>query len=819
MSGVPRYKLNFLSIGTDTKFLFADSRGYIYAIWLNAKKELSYSFVPAIGFEKKQLWSRVQVLAAKVEGFDVDQDPDGNFHLAFMRTSEDLNQPAGVYYRHGKGAGYPWTTNKLLYESRYFRSINADTAHIQLASTKIEDRVNVYAVWDHRPLRQLFFAKSLDGGSQWAEPEIIDGPTEIDPDAAPFNLMAQAYGSNILLLWTTGLQSGVDCTQISQFSTDEGVTWVNRQSMFETLPGCPNAQKIFPLDDGFILMATIQDQVYMLAWNGVEWSEPELQSPLGIFSDPEVFNTVVFRCQQMALIGRELIVIGCDKEGDSDIWLLSRSLGELGDWFAKALEWQSPIVIQEEQINVNSPLIVCDVQNRKHILWSQSVVDAKNRADTAIYYARQENSILIGPDRILNTPELRVAQPSIATDRDGRLLVVWDSKQTGDLYFSLASPALAHNVFNWSKPLSIPVVQSAATSPDILVALSGRILVVYAIQINEKRGIYIAYSDDDGKSWNEPVEVFNASASGWYGADHPNLTQTGDGILHLSWTRKPLSSDENAIAYYYARSSDGGQTWEQPKLVTDDVLSTGTLIAQGENNIHRFWLSQGRIPGVWHDYSNDSGNTWSPSINLTGLGETPGQFYVVADELGRLHSVQVIRDNLGDFAIKYMVWSGIRWHQEDVFRIGDLTPGQIQSVNACVNSDDMLSVIYVVSWGESFDVRSNEGLYITNHILGSQPYVVPATAEQRQPIDTIPTQAPTATLVAPTSTIEPQPRTLPSQTGHSELSQDTPTSLSQQWDTAWFGPALGLGLAFLVVLASIIVIYKRKRQGYLLVLI
>ena len=801
---------------SDPFSLIADSRGYLYAFWIGNKDELIYSYVPLIGFDKKNLWSIERVIGQDVARFQVVKDADESLHLAYIRNSEENNQPAGVYYRKSRGAGSPWATARMLYESRYFRSLDNKTAHLSLAATTVEGVSTVFVAWDHPALKQLLLSKSVDGGDQWDTPIVLDGPTDIAPDAAPFNIIIHAYGSNVILLWETGLQSGVDCTQVSQISRDLGATWGDRQISFAEVPGCPTDQKLFVVNDYPLLMANIQDEVYLSAWNNTEWSVPQLQSPLNIFNDPDVFNTVIFRCHQTALIQNRLFVLGCDSEGDGDIWLLTRPLGEISEWFGQSVFWEAPKKLTEGQSNIHSPAIICEPSGIEHVIWSQTLTTSNELSDTAIYYSKLDASGWVGPSRILNTREAKAAEPSLTIDQEGRLLSSWIDSAAGSVFFSLAQSEMAHNSFNWAAAIPLPVLEPAAGSPVVLSSNSGRILVAYAIRLNEERGIYLTISDDDGRSWSQPLKVFDAVANGWYGIDQPRLAQTNDGSLHLIWTRRPLAVDDDATALYYARSSDDGITWSQPQLVIEEPLSMGFILAVGDQTVHLFWLSQGSIPGIWHEYSIDSGKTWGPSDNLSGLGEAPGLASVIPDREGRLHLVQAVRNELEGSGIKYSVWNGAVWSTVDTFHPDDGKTHLIESVGACLDMNDRLSVVYSTTPNESLDIHLNNSLNYTERRVESPPLeaanvifnppleVVTVTPEAGSPTLAI---TPTETI-PPTDVIQPPAETLPP--GASGQSQP-PGILGGQ---SWIGIALGLGLAFIIVVVAVSLALRRRRHGY-----
>lgn len=797
--------------------LLSDSRGFITAFWINKDKDLSYSYIPASVFGQGSAWSRIQTLGEGVEAFDVTMDSKGSFHVAYVRSEEADNIPAGIYYRSAKNSGSQWSNSVLLDESRYYRSVDPRTAHVEIITTQLEENEVIYLAWDNRSVKQIYLAKSTDGGKQWDEPALIDGPTVNSPNEDPFHIIAYPYGKNLLLIWSNGLQSGFDCTQYSQLSSDMGATWLDRQVMLEKLVGCPQDSRFFALDDGALLMTTVQDQVLFLAWNGTSWSDPQNQSPISSFSDPTTFKTVLFRCVQPVLAGRQLYVLGCDQEtgGGGDVWFTSRSLDPLADWYEQAKVWSESVPITTEQSNITSPEIVCDPDSHKHVFWSQTIGGQRGGLDRAIYYAKLDENGWTQPIRLLATPDNRAVQPFVANDDSGRLISVWSSDESGSVYFSVASAATAQNAFNWSNPVLLPAIQPAASSPQAWIDKSGKIFVVYAITLNEDRGIYLTRSDDGGKTWTSPKRLFDAVAYKWYLVDHPNLTQTSDGVFHLVFLRYSLPGGIGAIALYYARSDDEGETWSQPQPVIEDPLEWGRILATDERTVHRFWVGIGKNSGIWHEFSIDSGQTWSLPDNLSKIGETIGPTEIISDKQGRLHLFQAVADSSGTYSIKYDLWNGARWSVLDTFDLENKDAGQITSLGACIDSKDQLYLVYSLIRADKSTGIIQESINSISRPSPATPVEAPTSMQFFNPTNTLtPTIETTATGVITAGTtlsepviIEPTPTAivLPKEGGGAQ----TNTSILDQ---PWVGLVLGLVLALFIVIAAFVLILRRRRQ-------
>lgn len=150
--------------------------------------------------------------------------------------------------------------------------------------------------------------------------------------------------------------------------------------------------------------------------------------------------------------------------------------------------------------------------------------------------------------------------------------------------------------------------------------------------------IVIASSSDHGRTWTTPVPVSarfsRTSEDTTFGQSFP-LARTGpDGSVHVVWN----SGTERAIRY--ARSTDGGVTFTEPRLLhrytSFGIKSTiggqtnsrvkgtvraeayPTLVADATNGPRRGWLylvwSADTVPNIYFSRSTDNGTTWSAPV-------------------------------------------------------------------------------------------------------------------------------------------------------------------------------------------------------------
>jgi predicted neuraminidase len=745
--------------------LIPDSAGNIHAFWRNADSKLIYSHVPASGFAASQ-WSESTILDDSAVDLNVAIDAQDRLYLSYVRKNDTTELPAGIYYRQSSDLGNTWSAPTLLYQSAYFRALSEQDAHVQIATASAADGQSVYVVWDNRPRGQVFLIESSDGGNSWSEPEEVGIAGESAGGAIRSNLAVYARGEKVLLLWQTG-QPETGCTQNYQWSLDGSATWQPRQSISAGSLGCPQEIQIMDGNDGPIFLATSSQgnfsQVFLLAWDGTQWSDPQVQRPLSSFIDPETGQTVDFDHRQAHLdSGLDLFVLGTGRSEQGDIWWLRRSMTDVGTWFPQELVWSplTPVTIGTSRFL--SLALVAGADNLVHVFWTQTKDADLGKPDTAIYYTRWEAERLWSqPVAILVSPDEVADQPAAALDAAGDLLLVWRRGQEGQIAFSRASADQAVLPEDWSDPQILSDSQRPATSPAILADREGSIYVVYAVPINEGRGIYLTRSQDGGGTWSEPVLAFDGTAAGWDMLDQPHFTVTDNGDLYLLWTRYSLLSGQPApMTLAFSHSEDGGRTWTQHETAGENPVVWSAITSVGDRSVHRFWqeLVNGRLT-LWHERSVDNGRTWVRIAPVSVFGETQGMPNLVRDAAGNLHLLQVVDRGQGNLVLQHWRWDGARWGGQPSLNLGVDSNTSIDGLMAGVSPQGDLTAVFSCSVVPSdlteqqqyellFTKRS---LDLTGTVPTPLPPPIPTAAETRTPtqaIGVVPTPTPTVDIAA-----------------------------------------------------------------------
>jgi hypothetical protein len=647
-----------------TPLLLADSGGYLHAFWIDENQVLRYanvvaSAIPASG------WNSAEILASSAVAVDAKLDAQDHLHLAYVQIVGTSEGSAGVYYRQSESTGIDWSVPAMLYQSPYFRKLSPEDAHVQVEVSEIGAAQKVYVTWDNRLRSRVFLASSADGGLHWGEPQEIDKPEQGGGSVSPSDLTVYAQDGKVLLAWQAGGEDA-GCSQYYQWSLDGGESWQPRQRLSTGFFDCADHVHILKGQDGPIILLLESTQASLLAWDGSRWSDPQFQLTLTRFSDPETQQAVNLACLQPVLAGSQLIVVGCQSgEEGGDIWWLRRDLTNTAEWFPQESIWQPLTSVTRSQSRFLSLAAVADKEERIHVLWSRSSDAPFNIPDSALYYARWEGERLWSqPIAILSSPEEPADQPAVALEPADHLLVVWRRGSNGEIFFSQAGTNQAALPEEWSEPLRLSSPDQASSAPDILINSQGWIYVVYAVPVNEGRGLYSTYSTDGGETWSGPAQVFDAAAAGWTMLDHPRLALTGNGGMQLLWTRYTLRAGQaEPLALAYARSQDGGDTWSSPETVVESPVNWSFITGAGSQTVHRFWqeLTAGQTTTLWHERSLDSGASWERIAPISVFGQAVGSPRLAWDRAGKLHLLQVVSQGTGRYVLHHWIWDGERW--------------------------------------------------------------------------------------------------------------------------------------------------------------
>jgi hypothetical protein len=330
------------------------------------------------------------------------------------------------------------------------------------------------------------------------------------------------------------------------------------------------------------------------------------------------------------------------------------------------------------------------------MFWIQMPISNESKEELAIYYAGWNNEGWSQPAVIISGLDGLPLQLRVEADSLGRLILTWIDSKTGSVLYSWADANRASIAAEWEIPQYISSVSQVNSSPDVLADDSGKMIIAYAVPINEKRGIYFVESDDGGKTWNQPIQIFDAVSAGWDIVDHPDISLTVDGRLHILFNRyTSQGKSRQSLGLYYSQSENGGITWSDAELVSEQSVPWSKIISYDKSILHRLWQEFRQSMLVsFHQFSQDGGLTWSRPLIISSVNANTSLTSQTSDVAGNMYFLQLTGKN--NQTIFSEVWNGSNWSGQDPKELYIKDSGIPSSITASVSpTGDLVATVLV----------------------------------------------------------------------------------------------------------------------------
>lgn len=227
--------------------------------------------------------------------------------------------------------------------------------------------------------------------------------------------------------------------------------------------------------------------------------------------------------------------------------------------------------------------------------------------------------------------------PALVTAADNSLVAVVDKRGSslGDLpnTISIMSRRSTDNGKNWSEPVVVAQGGNGKTYGDPAVVLdkkTGNLICMFVgdqglwnATPDNRQGIYVSKSTDNGVSWSEPVAITDqvyANHSGWYagfaGSGHGLCLK--DGRLMFVLAIRATSATGVPLHNYAIYSDDGGDNWTLSTNAATTVGDEAKVVELEDGDI----LMSIRNPSKGNRIfckSTDRGQTWGKAYFETEL--------------------------------------------------------------------------------------------------------------------------------------------------------------------------------------------------------
>lgn len=794
--------------------LLVGPNNLIYAFWIDGRGILNSSRVFVRDFGKANSWEPRTPLAQNVLSFDATIDKDNVIHLAYI-THTDLDLlPAGVYYRQiAPGGG--WTIPKNLYASQYFRAMAAEQASLSVAApdainagsgeseadSESETGIrNVLVAWDEPALHKVLMRRSPDGGENWEDPVVVDQPSVETGSARPFDLEATIWKDQFLLVWKR--QMGESSCSIMYRVSGDALNWSAPGFIFDE-GGCPTGSGFLAQrEDLLIWQVSINNQVYLLAWDGSRWSEPQVQPELAGFLDPATARTLTLGCRDMfyQVEQNRLHVVGCDLDGSQDIWITRKTFAELEAWFPPPQSWIGPMEVAQAPFGISGLNIMAGPQGSIHALWAQPV--AQNDAGT-LHYSGWNGQAWTDPAPVLRPRGGKFNQLTAGISGAGDLMIIWQGDEACQIYFSRAPGSRAFSSVEWMDPALLPTPTGTCSSPALAAGPQETVFAAYTVAINEGRGVYLNRSPDGGRTWEPPVRVFDAQAAQWEMVDHPVIAFDG-GRLHMLWRHGLLLDPAAGQGLGYAYSDDLGQTWSAADTSVKDRLRWAGLAAAG-GAVYRVWQQAGaEYPVIVTQVSADGGQHWGQPVSIASFSDIIDSPSLLVDPAGRVNLVQLNRDYLNKVVLQHWIWYNQGWAAGDSLDIGENTGGVFETAGI-VSEDNRPAVLFTAA-NIATGSQSLQAVIGAAQAESAPPQALPSTQATAIPAESaeaaLSEQPPADEPAGPVETAPAEETQSPADPTDTPAAEPAIQEIPDEPDNApsiWTGLILGIALAVVIV--------------------
>ena len=676
----------------NTPTILIDAYGRIHAFWSELDKDGASASSDTAGTARIETrlmhsevsfgnvdWSFPETIAELMLDYSVAAPRTGGITVAYIRNKHTLDAPAGIYVKHHYGPDRGWGLLSVVYSSIYLRLLSPEQAYINLldfAEPELESTHLLYLAWYDPRQEKILFSASGNSGSTWSQVQTLGASTEqpVEPRLAS--------NGKPLLIWRASAQGGCalyqqESPEYSQISADTVVEWVPQEQILKDLTECPQQDRFFNQGETLIwLWNEGTRNVTMTVWDAEQAAWSQTFNLNFAFEDQQIQKSVTLDEIHGTISDGKIFLAGTDNSA-GEIWFTQANIDSLKLVFTPESSWVPAQRVSTQGLYASIPALAIDHQGQTHLVWSQGTKPSS--LSNSLFYAKYASGILSGPVEILPASASEIArQPSMLYDASNDSIhLAWSGGEDGAILYSWSNAREAGSPSGWAAPQLISLA-GAASWPQIGQDSRGRLYVLYVIPLNENRGVYLVRSDDKGKTWSAPVEVFNATSARWPMIDHPTLAVRQDGALDAAWVESQTPGFDHDLGIHYSVSLNGGDTWSPVLALTGPGYDWPRLTLSG-GKIHLLYASSdngsGSLYHRWAEISQPTENSPSWSIPLSipdwrnivlpyGLASSGPAEMSLPEAISTIHLVGA-NPNTG--TLRYSKWEGQRWSNSEEF--------------------------------------------------------------------------------------------------------------------------------------------------------
>lgn len=307
--------------------------------------------------------------------------------------------------------------------------------------------------------------------------------------------------------------------------------------------------------------------------------------------------------------------------------------------------------------------ITADCAGRVHVVWVEQ--DAEEDGVSYLTYSHWDGNAWTPPNDIAVAAEVLI--PSIVADSDGNLHVMYvngaaimHTRTTGGPSWSARS---------WSEAVAVGAQEVGGHHRwhDLFVDEEDDLHLLYQNWGAEGTSsfyteMYHTRSSDGGQSWSKPMLLSNRGQWAQISGTSNFLTMDEEGVLYALWGEgRSSAADYTSLEVWLARSPDGGNSWLAPVLMSDPAVQPSepvAIISDGRGTLHLLWHRGAKE--INHQRSLDQGQTWTEPVVVFTAEEGMTRYGKASTGVDGRGGVHVVLP-LDNYNLYYLRWTGDRW--------------------------------------------------------------------------------------------------------------------------------------------------------------
>jgi len=230
--------------------------------------------------------------------------------------------------------------------------------------------------------------------------------------------------------------------------------------------------------------------------------------------------------------------------------------------------------------------------------------------------------------------------------------------------------------------------------------------------------------------------------------------------IHVTWDEgwdRLTGADAGEYYSVYMNSQDGGISWSSPKIVYYPQQTAVQLTAgsNGKGGVMLVWRSHSTLyNNFYYQWSTDNGDTWGVPKVISGTFARPwtnpyDMYDMASDSAGNIHLIVTGRetnDENATLGVYLLTWDGKEWSSpEKIFSQENLYPEYPKIV---ISAGNQIHAVWFTREGSVWDQTVNRVIWYSH-------------SEAPAPAVTLTPRPPTPTIPLPTLTQTPYPSATP----------------------------------------------------------